>query len=161
MSLLKIINTKVPLDIISKTETEGFCNNTTTVKFSIPSSNLIEMITFVAETGGDEGNSGSFDLSLEGGQSVVSSDGNLETQTVPVPTNTPLVLKITAHAPTYRVWDNGVHYIISTSCEQSAEHPVTVVGSMHVTMQSDSLGLNARFDAIEKLYANNPIMDSL
>ena len=156
MSLLKIINTKIPLKVISKTITEGFCNNTTTVKFSISSSNPIEMITFVAETGGDEGNSGSFDLSLEGGQTVVSGHGSQETQTVPVPTNTPLVLKITAHAPTY-----SVHYVIGTSCEQSAEHPITVVGSMHVTMRSDSLGLNARFDAIEKLYANNPVMDSL
>lgn len=160
MSLLKITNKKLPLNITSKVLSEGYCNGTTTVKFTIPSSNATEVIKFGGSVGGDDNAAGSFDLTVDGeGTRLIHQGYNNRQQEssdmITVPTNKPLTLHIEATAPTSRVNSKGQNYVVSTSCTQDSQHTLNLSSSVHVNLVSETLDLNVTYIATDQVWAND------
>ena len=151
MSLLKIINArKNPLDIISQNSSNHCRNGETEVRFRIVSSNPSENVNVSSRVGGDIGSAGSFSLKLEGDSEIIqrslSYDDGEVSDTVSIPTNTTLELRITSRTPTSKI-EGGRERLLFTSCSQSSKYSSQLISSLSVSLQNSSLNLSDSFRA--------------
>lgn len=159
MSLLKIINgRKNPLDVISQNGSDRCEHSETVVRFSIVSNNASESVNVSSRVGGDRGSTGSFSLKLEGGSEIIqrslSYDDGEVLNTVSIPTNTALELRITSETPTSKI-EGGRERLLSTSCSQSSRYSNQLVSSLRVSLQNSSLNLSGLFSANSHVWVDD------
>ena len=159
MSLLKIINArKNPLNIISEEGSDHCEQSEKVVKFMVVSDNPTESLGISGRVGGDRGSKGSFSLSVGGGSNItlhtLSYEGGEVSDTVTVPTNTTLELRISSQTPTSKI-EGGVERILSTSCNQSSSHSSYLVSTLHVDLKNQSLSLQGSFSTSAYVWADD------
>lgn len=159
MSLLKIINArKNPLNIISEEGSDHCEHSEKVVKFMVVSDNPTESLDVSGRVGGDSGSTGSFSLKLEGGSEIIqrslSYDDGEVLNTVSIPTNTALELRITSETPTSKI-EGGRERLLSTSCSQSSRYSNQLVSSLRVSLQNSSLNLSGLFSANSHVWVDD------